>query len=180
MSFPASPTVGQQTTEGGRLYQWTGTVWDLVATVMGHAAQHAAGGTDPLTLTSSQISDFATAAAAAAPATTNASLLTSGTLADARLSATVTAALINARTPTAHAASHASGGSDALTIAASQITGLGSLATASSVAYSSLTGTPATFTPSSHTHAATDIASGTLSQARLDFIPIHPFLLMGG
>ena len=86
MSFPASPTTGQQATEGGRLYHWTGSVWDLVATVTGHASQHAANGTDALTLVSSQISDFATAAAAAAPATTNASLLTSGTLADARLS----------------------------------------------------------------------------------------------
>jgi hypothetical protein len=28
--------------------------------------------------------------------------------------------------------------------------------------------------------SASDIATGTLSQARLDFIPIHPFLLMGG
>jgi hypothetical protein len=32
----------------------------------------------------------------------------------------------------------------------------------------------------SHVHSASDITSGTLSQARLDFIPIHPFLLMGG
>lgn len=57
-------------------------------------------------------------------ATTDASLLTSGTLADARLSATVTTALTNARTPTSHAASHATGGSDAITLSASQITGL--------------------------------------------------------
>ena len=47
-------------------------------------------------------------------ATTDASLLTSGTLADARLSATVTTALTNARTPTSHAASHSSGGADAI------------------------------------------------------------------
>jgi hypothetical protein len=46
----------------------------------------------------------------------------SGTLADARLSATVTTALTDARTPTSHASSHASGGADALTLAASQIT----------------------------------------------------------
>jgi hypothetical protein len=31
-----------------------------------------------------------------------------------------------------------------------------------------------------HSHYASDIISGTLSQARLDFVPIHPFLLMGG
>jgi len=28
--------------------------------------------------------------------------------------------------------------------------------------------------------SASDIATGTLSQSRLDFIPIHSFLLMGG
>lgn len=32
----------------------------------------------------------------------------------------------------------------------------------------------------SATTSASDLTSGTLSQARLDFIPIHPFLLMGG
>jgi phage-related tail fiber protein len=28
--------------------------------------------------------------------------------------------------------------------------------------------------------SASDLTSGTLSQARLDFVPLHPFLLMGG
>ena len=32
----------------------------------------------------------------------------------------------------------------------------------------------------SATTSASDLTSGTLSQARLDFVPIHPFLLMGG
>jgi hypothetical protein len=56
----------------------------------------------------------------------------------------------------AHKSTHATGGVDALTpddIGAAAI---------------------------SHTHAGEAIISGTLSQARLDFIPIHPFLLMGG
>lgn len=52
MSFPSSPSVGQQTTEGGRLYEWTGTVWNLVATVTGHASQHATGGSDEITAAS--------------------------------------------------------------------------------------------------------------------------------
>ena len=56
------------------------------------------------THTASQITDFTTAVQAAAPATTNASLLTSGTLADARLSANVVltgdARLSDARVPT--------------------------------------------------------------------------------
>ena len=32
----------------------------------------------------------------------------------------------------------------------------------------------------SATTSASDLTSGTLSQTRLDFTPIHPFLLMGG
>jgi hypothetical protein len=56
------------------------------------------------THTASAITDFTTAVQAAAPATTNASLLTSGTLADARLTANVVltgdARLSDARTPT--------------------------------------------------------------------------------
>lgn len=28
--------------------------------------------------------------------------------------------------------------------------------------------------------SASDLTSGTLDQSRLDFVPIHPFLLMGG
>ena len=58
-------------------------------------------------------------------ATTSASGLVDGTLADARLSANVVLTgdgrLSDSRSPTSHASSHASGGADALTLAASQI-----------------------------------------------------------
>jgi len=70
------------------------------------------------TQTAATISDFATAVVAAAPPTTNASLLTSGTLADARLTANVVltgdSRLSNARTPTSHASTHQTGGADAI------------------------------------------------------------------
>jgi hypothetical protein len=69
MSFPASPTNGQQVTEGGRLFSWDGYAWSLVANVTSHAESHATGGGDALTLAASQIG--------------------SGTLADARLSSNV-------------------------------------------------------------------------------------------
>lgn len=69
MSFPASPTTGQQATEGGRLYQWTGSVWDLVATVTGHAAQHAAGGSDQLTISASQVTGLGSLATASSVVT---------------------------------------------------------------------------------------------------------------
>jgi hypothetical protein len=55
MSFPSTPTVGQQATVGGRQFVWQGSAWDLVATVTGHAAQHAADGSDPITISASQV-----------------------------------------------------------------------------------------------------------------------------
>lgn len=77
MSFPASPSVGQQATEGGRLYSWTGYAWELVANVSSHAATHAAGGNDAITPAS--IGAVATSDNVAASKLT-------GTIADARLS----------------------------------------------------------------------------------------------
>ena len=35
LSFPASPTVGQQSTQNGRTYSWTGYAWELVAAAGG-------------------------------------------------------------------------------------------------------------------------------------------------
>jgi hypothetical protein len=55
--------------------------------------------------------------------------------------------------PSAHAASHASGGGDAVTLAVSQVTGL----------QTALDGKAA----ASHTHSAADITSGTIAAARL-------------
>jgi len=49
------------------------------------------------------------------------------------------------------------GRTGAVTIAAADVSGLGSLATQSSVSYSALTDKPATFAPSSHTHTASAI-----------------------
>jgi hypothetical protein len=37
LSFPASPTVGQQSTQNGRVYSWTGYAWELVAAAGGGA-----------------------------------------------------------------------------------------------------------------------------------------------
>lgn len=47
MSFPSAPTVGQQVTEGGRVYAWDGYAWSLVANVASHthAAEDIASGT---------------------------------------------------------------------------------------------------------------------------------------
>jgi hypothetical protein len=39
---------------------------------------------------------------------------------------------------------------------------------------------PATVSGGGGSSSASDLTSGTLSQSRLDFVPLHPFLLMGG
>lgn len=71
-SFPASPSVGQTSAQNGRTYQWDGYVWNLVGNVSTHAATHASGGSDALSLDGSQI--------------------TTGTIADARRSSKAQAA----------------------------------------------------------------------------------------
>lgn len=147
------------------------------------------------THTASQITDFSSAVAAAAPSTTNASLLTIGTLDAARLPASVVlttdSRLSDARAPTAHvhAVGEVTGLQSALdakqaagnyaaashTHTASQISGLAGVATSGS--YTDLSNKP---TIPAATTSAADLTSGSLSQARLDFVPLHPFLLMGG
>jgi hypothetical protein len=82
IAYPNNPQINDTYTANGRTWKWTGVVWQLL----------------PRTLTSADITDFSTAAAAASSATTDASLLASGTLADARLSSTVTTSLGKADT----------------------------------------------------------------------------------
>jgi hypothetical protein len=106
------------------------------------------------THTASQITDFSTAVAAAAPPTTDASLLTSGTLSASRLPASVVLTtdgrLSDARTPTTH------------THTAEQVSGLATVATSGS--YADLTNKP---TIPAATTSASDLTSGTLPDARL-------------
>lgn len=66
LSFPSSPSVGQTSTQNGRVYTWSGYTWQLTGNVASHAVTHAAAGSDPVTLTVSQISDLASGANAAA------------------------------------------------------------------------------------------------------------------
>lgn len=67
LSFPSNPVSGQQSTQNGRLYQWNGSnAWELVGNVAGHASTHGASGSDPVTIQTSQISDLAAGANAAA------------------------------------------------------------------------------------------------------------------
>jgi hypothetical protein len=71
-SFPAT---GQAATlyvetDTGRVYQWTGSVYaetGIDSASGQHASQHGAAGSDPITIATSQITNFNAAAAAAAP-----------------------------------------------------------------------------------------------------------------
>ena len=82
IAFPLNPEINDTYTAAGKTWLWNGTAWQL----------------QPRVLTSADITDFAEAVVDAAPPTTNADLLTSGTLDDARLSAEVTASLALADT----------------------------------------------------------------------------------
>ena len=66
------------------------------------------------------------------------------------------AGLVNGNTSSGQIVVTTTGGAltTAATISTAQVSGLGSLATQSSVAYSSLTGIPSSFAPSAHTHGA--------------------------
>lgn len=146
------------------------------------------------THTSADVTDFAAAVVAAAPPTTNASLLTSGTLPDARLSAAVTTSLGKADTASqpghTHTATEISDstatGRSVLTAtdAAAARTAIGAQASGSYAAaahthaiadvtglQTALDGKQASgsYAAASHTHAASDIASGTLDNARVNW-----------
>lgn len=48
LTFPSSPTVGQQSTQNGRTYAWSGSAWEFVGNVVVHKSRHATGGDDAL------------------------------------------------------------------------------------------------------------------------------------
>jgi len=127
-------------TSAGTVCQGNDSRLTNTRTPAAHASTHAASGTDPITLSQAQITNLSTDLAAkvagtrqviagtgmggggalSADVTLNVSYGTSGTTAcvgnDARLS--------NARTPSTHASTHGAAGSDAITIAQSQVTSL--------------------------------------------------------
>lgn len=85
--------------------------------------------------------------------------------------------LTNSRTPSSHASSHGSAGSDPITIANTQVTGLGSASTkdvpvtgnaaSGEAVLGSDTRLTDARTPTAHVHAGADITSGTVDPDRL-------------
>ncbi len=86
-----------------------------------HAATHGSAGSDPVTIANTQVTGLGTASTKNVPAAGNAGVTEVVQGDDTRLS--------DARTPTAHAASHGAAGSDPVTIANTQVTGLGTAST---------------------------------------------------
>ena len=94
-----------------------------------HASTHGSAGSDPITVAQSQVTNLTTDLSAKASATdlsnhTSATTTVHGISNTANLVYTNDSRLTDARTPTAHAASHGASGSDAITVAQSQVTNL--------------------------------------------------------
>ena len=142
-------------------------------TPLAHAPTHSSAGSDPVTISNTQVTGLGTASVKDAPASGNAS---SGQVvigSDTRLT--------DARTPVAHASTHAHGGSDPVTITYSDLASIPSTFTPSAhasthahggsdpvtITYSDLSGIPSTFAPSAHhtthEHGGSDAVSITYS-----------------
>jgi hypothetical protein len=86
-----------------------------------HATTHGSAGSDPVTIANTQVTGLGTASTKNVAAAGDASSTEVVQGNDTRLT--------NSRTPTAHAASHGSAGSDPVAIANTQVTGLGTAST---------------------------------------------------
>jgi len=148
-----------------------------------HASSHASAGSDPLTLSPSQITGTAVITtdsrlSDARTPTTHASSHGSGgsdqiTIAPSQVTGTAVittdSRLSDSRTPTSHASTHASAGSDPITIANTQVTGLGTASTKNAPSTGNASSTEVVLgsdtrltnsrTPS--THASTHVPGGS-------------------
>lgn len=66
LSFPSSPSAGTKSVQNGREYTFDGYAWNLSSNIAGHASTHSSTGSDPVTIQTSQVSDLAAGANAAA------------------------------------------------------------------------------------------------------------------
>lgn len=71
LSFPSSPVSGQQSSQNGIPYKWDGYAWTRLANIAGHASTHSNNGSDPVTIISSQMSDFNSSVSGLIPTVAN-------------------------------------------------------------------------------------------------------------
>lgn len=134
-----------------------------------HATTHGSAGSDPITIANTQVTGLGTASTKNVPASGDATSTQVVQGDDTRLT--------NARTPTAHAASHGSAGSDPITIANTQVTGLGTASTVNVPAAGNAGTTEAvlgsdtrlsdTRTPTDGSVTTTKIVDGNVTNAKL-------------
>lgn len=118
-----------------------------------HASTHGVAGSDPITIANTQITGLGTASTRDVASSGDASATQVVKGDDTRLT--------NSRTPTAHAASHAAAGSDALTLSQTQITDLTTdLAAKAPLASPTFTGTPAAPTAAADTNTTQVATTG--------------------
>lgn len=59
IDFPNNPSLNDTFESGGRTWKWDGTSWTLIyIATTAHAATHSANGTDPVSISTSQIIDL--------------------------------------------------------------------------------------------------------------------------
>lgn len=163
IDFPSSPTLNQEFTAGTTIYKWNGSFWEVKQSTLSSSSFSSsnptmngtvAAGTSNLASRSDHVHPSDTSRASATDLSTHTSATTSvhGISNTANLVYTGDSRLTDSRTPTAHASSHGSAGSDAITIAQSQVTNLATdLSAKAPLASPTFTGTPTAPTASADT-----------------------------
>jgi hypothetical protein len=177
---------------------FTGTVSGVTKSMVGLGSVDNTSDASKPVSTAQAAADAAVASAAASDATTKANAAQAAAVQRANHTGTQTASTISDFTTAASAAApvqSVAGRTGAVTIAAADVSGLGSLATQSSVSYASLSGVPSTFAPAAHkashstggsdaltpadigasaldhTHSASQVTSGQFDVARIPSLP---------
>lgn len=175
INFPNNPNIGDTFAAAGKEWQWDGTSWNLLNVVNSlHAATHESGGSDEVELAQSQIINLTTDLSNKASASSLSNHISAttdvhGISNSASLVYTNDSRLSDSRTPLAHAASHSASGSDAITVAQSQVTDLTTdLSAKAPLASPTFTGTPAAPTATVGTNT-TQISTTAYVRAELTY-----------
>lgn len=153
IDFPNSPALNDEFTAGTTIYIWNGSVWQIKQSIPSSSMSNSnplmngvvAPGNSNLASRSNHVHPVDTSRASSTDLSTHTSATTSvhGISNTSNLVYTNDSRLTDSRTPTAHASSHGSAGSDAITIAQSQVTNLTTdLSAKAPLASPTFTGTP--------------------------------------